>query len=99
MRRRLAGEPRKDLYFGLVAENWEHIVRLYTIFEDKRPVMLFDVQEKRIYAHSYAGFMAELSKRSQVLLKEQYSEAIAGGKIVVFVRDNQKKKLVSYCLA
>ena len=89
----------KDQYFHLVSKHWDHIVRLYVTFEAKRPVMLFDVQEGRIYAYPYAEFMAGLSKRSQKLLKRQYSEAIAEDKIVVFVRDNEKRKLVSYCLA
>ena len=70
----------KDPYLDLVAEHWDAIVRLYVTFEDKRPVMLFDVQEKRIYAYPYAEFMADLSKRSQALLKRQYSEAVAEDK-------------------
>lgn len=35
----------------------------------------------------------------QALLKRQYEEAASQDKIVVFVRDNEKRKLVSYCLA
>lgn len=88
----------KDPYLDLVAEQWDYIVRLYVAFEHKRPVMLFDVQEKRIYAYPYAEFKADLSKRSQALLKKQYSEAIAEDKIVVFVRDNEKRKLLSCSL-
>ena len=88
----------KDRYLRLAEKHWDDITMLYGVFEDKRPVMLFDVQDKRIYAYPYAGFMADLSERSQVLLKQQYSEAIAKDKIVVFVRDNKKRKLVSYCL-
>lgn len=89
----------RDPYLDLVAEQWDYIVRLYVAFEHKRPVMLFDVQEKRIYAYPYAEFKADLSNRSQALLKKQYSEAIAEDMIVVFVRDNEKRKLLSYCLA
>ena len=58
--------------------------------------MLFDIQEQRIYAHAYPEFRGELSERSQAMLKEQYERAIAIGEMVVFVRDNEKKKLVSY---
>ncbi len=89
----------KDPYLDLVAEHWDHIVRLYVTFEHHRPVMLFDVQEKRIYAYPCAAFAAELSKRSQAILKRQYSVAVTEHKIVVFVRDNAKRKLVSYSLA
>ncbi len=68
-------------------------------FEEKRPVMLFEVQEGRIYAYPYDQFMSDLSPRSQALLKEQYAQAIQEGWIVVFVRDNEKRKLVSYSLS
>ncbi len=58
---------------------WEHleaILRLYGEFEEKRPVMLYDMQEERIYAYPYAEFSAELSKRSQQSLKRLVSYSI-----------------------
>ena len=36
------------------------------------------------------------SERSQRLLQDQYEQAMTDDKIVVFVRDNDEKKLVSY---
>lgn len=89
----------KDPYLEIVAEHWRHVVALYLAFQNSRPVMLFDVQERKIYAYPYADFKAGLSRRSQVLLKRQYDEATSEDKIIVFVRDNEKRKLVSYCLA
>ena len=59
--------------------------------------MLFDIQEQRIHAMPYAEYRADLSKRSQASLKQQYERAMADGKRV-FVRDNEKEKLVSYSL-
>jgi hypothetical protein len=83
------------------ASNQPHlslIVKLYERYADKKPVMLFDIQEQRIYAMPYAEYRADLSKRSQASLKKQYERAIADGEMVVFVRDNEKEKLVSYSL-
>ena len=60
--------------------------------------MLFDIQEQRIHAMPYAEYRADLSKRSQASLKQQYERAMADGKMVVFVRDNEKERLVSYSL-
>ena len=90
-------EP-SDPYLEAVYEHWPHILSLYEQYAEKKPVMLFDIQEHRIYALPYADYRAELSKRSQASLKKQYERAIANGDIVVFVRDNDKEKLVSYTL-
>jgi hypothetical protein len=41
----------------------------------------------------------KLSERSQRSLEEQYEEAVREGKIVVFVRDNEQRRLVSFSMA
>ena len=87
-----------DPYLEVVSQHWSLIVMLYEQYADKKPVMLFDIQEQRIHALPYAEYRAELSKRSQASLKKQYQRAIANGEIVVFVRDNHEEKLVSYSL-
>ena len=87
-----------DPYLEIVYQHWPHILTLYEAYAIKRPVMLFDIQEQRIYALPYQEYWAELSKRSQVSLKKQYRRAIANAEIVVFIRDNEKEKLVSYSL-
>jgi hypothetical protein len=74
------------------------LLGLYKRFEDKKPVMLLDIQEQKIYAYPYNDFKSELSKRSQIQLEEQYEAAILNNEMVVFVRDNKKKELVSYSL-
>ena len=88
----------RDPYLDVVYRHRSLIVMLYGQYADKKPVMLFDIQEQRIYALPYAEYRAELSKRSQVSLKKQYEHAMANGEIVIFVRDNQEEKLVSYSL-
>ena len=91
-------QPLTDPYFAVIQEFWPHILMHYQEFEDKKPVMLFDIQEQRLYVYSYEGFKAELSERSQNLLEQQYEKALAEQKMVVFVRDNDQKKLVSYSI-
>ena len=46
--------------------------------------------------YPYLEFKNDLSERSQHLLQDQYEQAMTDDKIVVFVRDNDAKKLVSY---
>ncbi len=54
------------------------------------------MQENRLYVYPYLEFKNDLSERSQRSLQEQYEQAMIDEKIVVFVRDNDAKKLVSY---
>jgi hypothetical protein len=88
----------RDPYLHVVHRHWSSIVMMYERYADKKPVMLFDIQEQRIYALPYAAYRAELSQRSQASLKAQYEHAVANSDVVVFVRDNQQKKLVSFSL-
>jgi hypothetical protein len=87
-----------DYLFDAMAEHWEHVVRLYGQFADKRPIILYDIQEARIYAYPFADFKSDLSVKSQASLTEQYEQAVAEDKMVVFVRDNDEERLVSYLL-
>ena len=75
------------------------IVMLYRHLADKKPVMLLDIQEQRIYAYPYAEFRKELSQKSQRSLKEQYEKAVRDKQMVIFVRDNEQKRLISFSVA
>jgi hypothetical protein len=81
--------------FDAIEEQWNNILNLYRKFEEKKPIMLFDIQEERIYAYPYEEFKLDLSKKSQRLLEEQYNDALIENKVVVFVRDNEQEKLMS----
>jgi hypothetical protein len=87
-----------DPYYAVVLEHWSHVLQVYQQFEKHNPIILIDVQEVRIYAYPYEEFKADLSGPSQLILAEQYADACLAQKIVVFVRDNDKEKLVSYAV-
>jgi hypothetical protein len=91
----LADDLADDLE-DAVREHWPAILMMYERFANKRPVMLLDIQEQRVYAYPYVEFREELSARSQQLLKEQYESTSHQDQIVVFVRDNEEKRLVSF---
>jgi hypothetical protein len=86
--------PNADLVEA--AEGQLHnILMFYKLFEDKRPVMLFDLQSQQILAYPYEEFKATLTERSQAMLTTQYDEAVVKNKVVVFVRDNETRRLTS----
>jgi|SRR6516225_4215159 hypothetical protein len=85
-----------DPYFMAIQEQWPNIRGLYMTYKSKKPIILYDIHEDKIYAYPYEEFKAELSIKSQVSLEGDYNSASALGKMVVFVRDNIERKLVSY---
>jgi hypothetical protein len=72
-----------------------NILGLYKLFQEKRPVIVFDLQSEKIYAYPYEEYKATLSERSQAMLTDEYERAIADNMIVVFVQDNDTRRLVS----
>lgn len=85
-----------DYLWEAACEQQGNILMVYHRFEDKKPVMLFDIQEQRIYAYPYEDFKKDLSEKSQASLTEQYEKALRNNQIVVFVRDNGQRRLVSF---
>lgn len=72
------------------------IIMLYRRFADKKPVMLLELPSQRIYAYPYLEFKKTLSERSQKMLEKEYTEAVPNGKMVVFVKDNDRRKMISF---
>jgi hypothetical protein len=89
---------KNDNLVEAALEIQDDIRRAYRLHEKHRPVMLFHVQEDRIYAYPYIGYKETLSERSQAMLEKQYEEAQKKNKIVVFVRDDATRRLASFSL-
>jgi hypothetical protein len=87
-----------DPYFKAIQEQWPNIRALYMTFESEKPIILYAIEDKKIYAYPYEEFKEELSKKSQALLNHDYKAASVRGSMVVFVRDNIERKLVSYTM-
>jgi hypothetical protein len=88
-----------DPYFKAIQKQWSNIRRLHMIYDSKKPIILYDIQEHKIYAYPYEEFKAELSKKSQASLEHDYKSASTIGSMIVFVRDNIERKLVSYTMS
>ena len=64
-----------DPYFEAIQEQWQNILALYKTYESKKPIILYDIQEQKIYAYPYKEFKADLSEKSQVSLEHDYKSA------------------------
>ncbi len=91
-----APKTTSDPYLDMASAQLHDIRMWYQMFAAKKPVMLYDIQEQKIYAYPYREFKADMSEHSQAILEAQYRRALADGRMVVFVRDNEQRRLVSY---
>jgi len=91
------GEER-DYLLDVANEQLKNIRYAYKQFEDRKPIVLFDIQEQRLYVYPYEEFKSEMNSRNQAALTTQYEKALRENKIVVFIRDNDQRKLVSFSM-
>ena len=85
-------------YIDLIQAQWENILNLYLQFEEKKPVMLYEVGKNQISAYPYEDFITELDKKSQQSLHQQYQRALENNQMVIFVKDDDMGQFVSYSL-
>ena len=66
-----------DPYFAAVEEQWRNIRALYLMYKSKKPVVLYDIDDQKIYAYPYKEFKSDMSERSQAVLRHDYRFASA----------------------
>ena len=86
-----------DPYLPKLHEHWDALIALDRAFGDREPIIEFDVVSKRILAYPAEEYINQLSERTREQTRKQYREALAEGGLIVFVRDDAKEILVSYC--
>ena len=86
----------RDALLNAADERAADILMFYRAFAEKRPVMLLELPSHRIYAYPFLDFKNTLSERSQKLLEKEYTEAVAHHKFVLFVKDNEREKMISF---
>ena len=87
-----------DYLLDAVHMNWDDILTAYRQFGERKPIVLFDLQEQEIYVYPYEEFKKEMAPKSRKSLTVQYEKALRENKIVVFVRDNEQKRLAAFSM-
>ena len=82
----------KDKYLGIIEMHYLLILEIYLLYEKKKPVMLLDVTEGKIYAYPYKEFKKELNVGGQVSLTKQYDEALRGDQVRHFHTGQSKEE-------
>jgi hypothetical protein len=88
-----------DIYLPILRKHWDALTGMYVAFEDRAPMLEFDVVTGQIRAYPAGDYLEELSGRTREETKKQYKKAVAEGALMVFVRDESKEILRSYIFA
>jgi hypothetical protein len=92
MARRTKPRLPRDPYWEVVQSLRQNILSVYEQYREKKPVMLFDMQEQRIYVYPYLEFKNDLSERSQRSLQEQYAQAMTDDAQFITVCSEHKQR-------
>ena len=87
-----------DRYLKTLDEIGDQVYQFYQLGGRKDLIMVYQMSEKRIYSYVYNEFRQTLSANSKAMLAEQYKEALAENKIVLFIQDDEMRKLKSYVI-
>jgi hypothetical protein len=86
--------PNADL-IAVVRFHREPIIQFYDQVKDERPIIVLDVQRRKLHSYSFQDYKARLRPSSQERLNEEYTKAIAKNKILVVVWDNATRRHVT----
>jgi len=79
-------------------EYFNDIRTLYKQFKPERRIILYDIEDGKLFAFPYKKYKKTLNKRSRIILKKQYEDAKKNNQIVVFVTDRKEKTMKSYSI-
>jgi len=79
-------------------EYFNDIRTLYKQFKPERRIILYDIEDGKLFVFPYKKYKKTLNKRSRIILKKQYEDAKKNNQIVVFVTDRKGKTMKSYSI-
>jgi hypothetical protein len=85
-----------EIYLDKIDEIRDNVYEFYNMSSRRDLIMVYEMKEDKIYSYIYKEYLNSLNPRSQGMLKDQYKEAIATGKIVLFIRDELRSKFKSF---
>jgi hypothetical protein len=80
---------------AIVRFHREPILQYYDQVKEERPILVLDVQRRKLHSYSFADYKARLRPGSQEKLNEEYTKAIAKNKVLVIVWDESTRRLVT----
>ena len=86
----------EDPYFDALGKVWPHVVRAYDDFRDDKPIIVYELPRRMVYAYPAIDYINDLTERTREQTRQLYKRAIEADEFMVFVRDTKKRVLRSY---
>jgi len=85
-----------DPYLDLIDEQWSNIAMIYNSFRDKKPILEYEVDDKKIFSYPAIDYINSLTERNRNRAEKQYKDACNNNQFLLFIKDKSNKKLRSY---
>ena len=85
-----------DPYLDLIDKQWNNITMMYGAFRDKKPIVEYEVDSKKIYTYPAKEYIDTLTTRTRNTTETQYEDACNNNQLILFIKDKRNKKLRSY---
>ena len=85
-----------DPYLDLIDEQWSNIAIMYDSFRDKKPILEYEVDGKKIFSYPAIDYINTLTERTRNRTEKQYKDACNNNQFMLFIKDKRNNKLRSY---
>jgi hypothetical protein len=86
--------PNADL-IAVVRFHREAIRQYFDQVKAERPIIVLDVQRRRLHSYTFEDYKTRLRPDSRERLSQEYTKAIAKNKVLVIVWDGATRRLVT----
>ena len=86
------------IYLDKIDEIGNDVYNFYNRSDRKDLVMFYEMNENKIYSFIYSEYKNNLNAKSAKMLETQYQKAQESGRIVLFIRDEERMKVKSYII-
>jgi len=84
------------IYLDTIENIVDKVYEFYNMSDRKDLIMIYEMKENKIYSYIYDEFKESLNELSREILEEQYQEANESKRLVLFIRDEVRKKFKSF---
>lgn len=85
-----------DPYLQAIQEHWPVITLAYKEHHDKKPIIECVLPRQIVYAYPAYDYIDGLTESTREDTRRLYQQASKAGKLLVFIRDSERRVLRSY---